>query len=569
MAVLKHLANKNANYGKALEYLMFQHTEDGKPVRNLKGDLLMRDTFIIDGINCQAFAFDRACRDVNQKFNKNQKRGEIKSHHYILSFDPRDQTDHGLTPERAQQLGMEFASRNFPGHQVLVCTHTDGHNQSGNIHVHMILNSVRKLDVERQIFMERDSDCRAGGKHHVTRRYFNYLLQDVMDMCQREGLYQVDLLSPAATRITEKEYRAKQRGQEKLDDLNAQIIAAKMIPRHTTFQTQKQFLRDAILKTAAEASSLQEFKAFLNEKYGIQVKEQRGVFSYLHPERTKYIRGRTLGTDYEKEHIQELIRQGIKVREQAAAEAKSAKARAEAEKNTVFFLGVRYSTTYDSSYNYYSNPVAILFVRSELQLVTDLQTCIKAQYNKAYAEKVNLSNLQKAARTVCYIQEHGIGSKEELREERNRVQEKVNHTEKAIKHTEDRLRIINEQIHYAGQYYSNKNVHKEYLQALSRYFYRSRHTDELDKYDEAVRYFKTKVGGKIPSINALKKEKEELLTRKSSLETTLQSEKRSLEELRTAAYNISWLLNGEKAQNRSTESICTRKDPSRRMDLSL
>ena len=107
------------------------------------------------------------------------------------------------------------------------------------------------------------------------------------------------------------------------------------------------------------------------------------------------------------------------------------------------------------------------------------------------------------------------------------------------------------------------------MHALSRYFYRSRHTDELDKYDEAVRYFKTKAGGKIPSINALKKEKEELLTRKSSLETTLQSEKRSLEELRTAAYNISWLLNGEKAQNRSTESICTRKEPSRRMDLSL
>ena len=77
------------------------------------------------------------------------------------------------------------------------------------------------------------------------------------------------------------------------------------------------------------------------------------------------------------------------------------------------------------------------------------------------------------------------------------------------------------------------------------------------------------VNGPKISINALKKEKEELLTRKSSLETTLQSEKRSLEELRTATYNISWLLNGEKAQNRSTESICTRKEPSRRMDLSL
>jgi hypothetical protein len=33
--------------------------------------------------------------------------------------------------------GMEFASRCFPGHQTIVCTHDDGHNQSGNIHIHI------------------------------------------------------------------------------------------------------------------------------------------------------------------------------------------------------------------------------------------------------------------------------------------------------------------------------------------------------------------------------------------------------------------------------------------------
>ena len=77
------------------------------------------------------------CERLNWQYHKNQKRSEIKSHHYILSFDPKDQTECGLTPERAQQLGMEFASRCFPGHQTIVCTHDDGHNQSGNIHIHI------------------------------------------------------------------------------------------------------------------------------------------------------------------------------------------------------------------------------------------------------------------------------------------------------------------------------------------------------------------------------------------------------------------------------------------------
>ena len=76
-----------------------------------------------------------------------------------------------------------------------------------------------------------------------------------------------DLLSPAAVRITEEEYRAQKRGQENLDKLNAEIRAAQMIPRYTTFQTQKQFLRDAITETANSSSSLEEFRQLLKEVY--------------------------------------------------------------------------------------------------------------------------------------------------------------------------------------------------------------------------------------------------------------------------------------------------------------
>lgn len=197
--------------------------------------------------------------DVNAKFNKNKNYNEVKSHHYIISFDPKDVTENGLTGERAQQLGLEFAKKNFPGHQALVCTHTDGHNQSGNIHVHIVINSLRKFDVEKQDFMERPCDSRAGFKHHQTRNYLIHLKQSVMEMCGRENLHQADLLTPAEKKITEREYHAKRTGQKKLNERNQQMLSGGITPRKTVYQTQKDDLRTAIDEAAAIAQNLEEF----------------------------------------------------------------------------------------------------------------------------------------------------------------------------------------------------------------------------------------------------------------------------------------------------------------------
>ena len=48
---------------------------------------------------------------------------------------------------------------------------------------------------------------------------------------------------------------------------------------------------------------------------------------------------------------------------------------------------------YDPTYDYQADPIAILYIRSNLRLVTDLQTCVKAQQSQAYAHKVKLTNL--------------------------------------------------------------------------------------------------------------------------------------------------------------------------------
>ena len=172
MAVLKHIAIKNADYSAAVCYLKYQHDERHlKPLLDENGSMMLRSEFHMNGVNCNPDTFDLECEMLNDQYRKNYRYDEVKSHHYIISFDPREKDEHHLTGEKAQTLGLEFVKNHLPGHQALVCTHTDGHNGSGNIHVHIIINSLRKLDIEPQSYTTRSIDCKAGYKHHLTKDY--------------------------------------------------------------------------------------------------------------------------------------------------------------------------------------------------------------------------------------------------------------------------------------------------------------------------------------------------------------------------------------------------------------
>lgn len=156
MAILKHIAVKNADYGEAQRYLIFKHDEKtGKPVMDENGNMQFRDNYFLDGMNCEAFTFDTKCMELNARYGKKQNYDDIKSHHFIISYDPKDMADNGLSGERAQELGLEYAAKYFPGHQTLVYTHTDVHNGNGNIYTHIIINSVRKFDMVRKNLWSR------------------------------------------------------------------------------------------------------------------------------------------------------------------------------------------------------------------------------------------------------------------------------------------------------------------------------------------------------------------------------------------------------------------------------
>ena len=309
MATTKHISSKNADYGAAEAYLTFEHDEfTMKPTLDEAGRLIPRQDYRLDTLNCGGEDFALSCIRANLRYGKNSKREDIKSHHYIISFDPRDAADNGLTIDRAQALGLAYCKEHFPGHQALVCTHPDGHNHSGNIHVHIVINSLRISEVERKPYMDRASDTRAGDKHRCTAAAMRYFRSEVMEMCHREGLYQIDLLNGSRNKVTEREYWAKRKGQSKLDKENAVLLAEGIAPRQTKFETDKDRLRQTIRQALATAASFDEFSSLLLRE-GVTVKESRGRLSYLTPDRTKPITARKLGTDFDKAAVLAVFQQ--------------------------------------------------------------------------------------------------------------------------------------------------------------------------------------------------------------------------------------------------------------------
>ena len=544
VAVIKHIASKNADYGESERYLIFQHNEyTQKPILDDEGHMILRDEYYLDGLNCDPFTFASECQELNSYYHKNKNFNEIKSHHYIISFDPKDREECGLTGERAQQLGLTFAKKNFPGHQALVCTHTDGHNESGNIHVHIVINSLRKYDVPQEPYMEFDCESKAGYKHHLSTAYLTHLKQDVMDMCQKEGLHQVDLLSPAERKITEKEYWAQRRGQEKLDKLNQKMLEDGITPKETRYQTEKQFLRDAIDDAASTAKSPEEFAQILDKKYHIIFKISRNRYSYLHPGRKKYITGRNLGTRYEEDFLLQTFKENVK-----SLSDRKMKIEEPQVPNTVKDLQTALSP--DAS----DIPVPFIFIKSDLQLVIDLQTCIKAQQSEAYAQKVKLSNLKQMAQTVAYIQEHGYNSLEDFHTALDQASDQTSAARKSLKDTEQQLKDVNEQIHFTGQYLAYKIVYADYRKSRNKDKFYEEHRAELSLYDTALRTLKEKsAGNKLPSMKALYAEKDRLIELQDSQREDFSNRRDYERELRTVSANIDMILGKSHEQEQQIE----------------
>ena len=94
--------------------------------------------FYVEGINCNPAEAREQFVMIKQQYGKEDG---IQAYHGYLSFKEQD-----ITPELAQQVGMEFAQRVWGERfQVVVTTHLNTHH----LHCHFVINSVSFIDGKR------------------------------------------------------------------------------------------------------------------------------------------------------------------------------------------------------------------------------------------------------------------------------------------------------------------------------------------------------------------------------------------------------------------------------------
>ena len=516
MATLKHIASKNSDYTAIEAYLVYQHDAfTGKQLLDEQGKPKLRDSYLLDTLECGDFSFATACLLANRKYGKNTQHGDIKSHQYIISFDPRDAADNGLTMEKAQALGLKFCEENFPGHPAIVCTHPDGHNHSGNIHVHIVIGSVRTREVERKPYMQKPRDWREGMKHSSTAQTMRHLRVEVMELCEGAGLYQIDLLNGSKERVSEAEYWARRRGQQKLDLANAALTAAGQPSQQKKFETVKDTLRKQISSVLYRAVSFEEFSDRLMQQYGIAVKESRGCLSYLPAGRAKFIRAKHLGDKFDKTAVLATL--------QANAERKP---KVQSKQDTIGKL-------------------------------IDIQSRMTEDKGIGYKRWITKHNLKAMAQTLIFLEEKGLTDEVALDQRITELDTKFHESLAVVKDLETRMADNQKLRSHAADYKQYRPLAQKLKTVKHPAVFEEQHRAELTAYRAAAAYLKANNITSLSSPNKLEAEYCALASEKAQFYEQYREAKSELLKLKDAKQNVALFFREEKqTQHHEREGVC-------------
>ena len=288
MAILKHISVKNRFYSSAVEYLTCQFDEyTNKPVLDEKGRIRERENYLITGVNCDVDSFGAECIEVNRLYGKNNSVKDVKAHHYIISFDPND----SISMEQALEFGKQWLLVFAPGHQAVVAVHPDGHNGSQNMHVHMVINSVRKYAGKQSRWHDKPCEWKQGCKHKSTGKMMFHAKKWVMEKCISLGFGQVDLLA--------KKHTDNYWVEKRLMNHNARDGVG--------ITSNRELIRDTIDKLLPFMDSFEQLVECLQFMYSWKIRVTDKTVTFSTPDMKKGIRGNKLGEGYGKAELVERI----------------------------------------------------------------------------------------------------------------------------------------------------------------------------------------------------------------------------------------------------------------------
>ena len=344
--------------------------------------------------------------------------------------------------------------------------------------------------------MQKPRDWREGMKHSSTAQTMRHLRVEVMELCESAGLYQIDLLNGSKERVSEAEYWARRRGQQKLDRENAALTAAGQPSRQKKFETVKDTLRKQISSVLYRATSFEDFSDRLLQQYGIAVKESRGCLSYLPAGRTKFIRAKKLGDKFDKVEVLTTL--------QANAERKR----------------------------------TVTLKPDRIGKVIDIQAKLAEGKGTGYERWAKKFNLKAMAQTLLLLQEKGLTDEDALNQRIGELETKYHDALAVVKDLEGRMKANNELRYYVATYASTKSVAQQLKTANRPADFENQHRAELTAYRAAAAYFKANNITKLPSPKKLEAEYAQLASEKAKFYEQYKEAKEELLKLKTAKQNV-------------------------------
>lgn len=177
-----------------------------------------------------------------------------------------------------------------------------------------------------------------------------------------------------------------------------------------------------------------------------------------------------------------------------------------------------------------------------VSLLIDIQNNIKAQQSAGYQRWATIENLKRAAATMNFLTEHGIGSYEELVERCDAVVTASIRTRENLRDTEQRiadLALLEKQI---DTYRKLKPVYDRYKASKDKEKFLRGFESEIILFEAAAREIKKAGLAKLPSAEKLKAKLNELTARKTGLQAELRKIQREEKEYDVLRQNVDTLL---------------------------
>ena len=187
--------------------------------------------------------------------------------------------------------------------------------------------------------------------------------------------------------------------------------------------------------------------------------------------------------------------------------------------------------------------------RSGVSLLIDIETCIKAQQSAGYERWAKIENLKRAARTMVFLDQHGISHYTDLEQKITDLQDSNEQTAAALKTAEHRLSDLALLIKHTATYKELKPLYSEYKKSRDKEKYLRGREREIILFEASARALKSAgVGDTLPDIAKLCEEYSRLTEEKDRLYAEYGSLKKRMREYDAVKQNIDSILSPNRGQ---------------------